>query len=72
MAKNITIDLKLYIVKTKMIDPVMPWYDDDSFGIKFIRLFIIVLTIGTNATMCGLGLGPKTFYNSVKTNKRNK
>ena len=66
VAINIIRALKLYMMKTKMLDPPMPWGDDDGSGIKLIRFVSIVVIIGLNTTLYGLGLDHKTFYNSLR------
>ena len=40
---NIIGALKLYQRKTNILDPPMPWGDDDSMGIKWIRLIVTLV-----------------------------
>ena len=59
---NIICALKLYQRKTNILDPPMPWGDDDSIGIKWIRLIVTLVTLILNSTMFGFGIYPTTYY----------
>ena len=45
-----------------MLDPPMPWGEDDFGGIKYIRGTCTTLTITFTLTMYGLGIYPKLYY----------
>ena len=40
----------------------MPWGDDDSKGLKWIRVIATLVTLILNSTMFGFGIYPKTYY----------
>ena len=58
--------LNFYMIKTKMLDPPMPWGDDDLLGIKVIRLASVFLSTGVMSIIYGLGCYPKIHYLLVK------
>ena len=59
---NISSALKLYQKKTNILDPPMPWGDDDSKGMKWIRVISTVFTLILTSTMFGLGIYPTAYY----------
>ena len=59
---NIITALKFYQKKANILDPSMPWGDDDKKGIKWIRVMAATITLVLTSTMFGLGLYPKTYY----------
>ena len=59
---NISSALKLYQKKTNLLDPPMPWGDDDCKGIKWIRVISTVFTLILTSTMFGLGIYPTAYY----------
>ena len=59
---NIIGALKLYQRKTNILDPPMPWGDDDSKGLKWIRAIATLVTLILNSTMFGFGIYPTTYY----------
>ena len=59
---NIISALKFYQKKANVLDPSMPWGDDDQKGIKWIRVVASTITLVLTSTMFGLGLYPKTYY----------
>ena len=59
---NIISALKFYQKKANILDPSMPWGDDDKKGIKWIRVVATTITLVLTSTMFGLGLYPKTYY----------
>ena len=54
--------LHLYMNRKNMLDPPMPWGEDDFGGIKYIRGTCTTLTITFTLTMYGLGIYPKLYY----------
>ena len=59
---NIISALKFYQKKANVLDPSMPWGDDDKKGIKWIRVVAATITLVLTSTMFGLGLYPTTYY----------
>ena len=59
---NIIGALKLYQRKTNILDPPMPWGDDDSKGIKWIRVIATLVTLILNSTLFGFEIYPTTYY----------
>ena len=59
---NIISALKLYQRKTNILDPPMPWGDDDGKGIKWIRVVATMTSLVFTSTMFGFGIYPKTYY----------
>ena len=59
---NISCALKLYQRKTKILDPPMPWGDDDDRGIRWIRLIASLISLLLTSTMFGLGIYPTSYY----------
>jgi hypothetical protein len=51
--------VKCYILKSKVLDPPMPWGDDDVLGINTLRLAYSIFTIVLGSVMYVLGLHPK-------------
>ena len=53
---NIITILKFRMSKEKMLDPLMPWGDDEKKGLMWIRTFCWVFSIGIVTTMyiCGI------------------
>ena len=59
---NIISALKFYQKKANILDPSMPWGDDDKKGIKWIRFIATTKTLVFTSTMFALGLYPTTYY----------
>ena len=59
---NVVSALKLYMNKTNLLDPPMPWGDDEKIGMITIRIIYAIPIIGITATMYGLGIYPKLYY----------
>ena len=59
---NFVSALKLYMNKTNLLDPPMPWGDDEKLGIITIRIICAILIIGVTATLYGLSIYPKLYY----------
>ena len=54
--------IKLYKTKNLMLDPPMPWGDDDARGIKILRTVVVVLSIVVTSTGFLLGQYSRWFY----------
>ena len=65
---NILNAVKCYILKSKVLDPPMPWRDEDILGINIIRLAYSIFTTGFISVMYALGLYPKLYYALVEPN----
>ena len=59
---NIIASIKLYKTKKLMLDPAMPWGDDDERGIKILRTIVIVLSIVATSSGFLLGQYSRWFY----------
>ena len=59
---NVTSALKLYINKTNTLDPPMPWGEDETIGLNFIRVTCTLLIVGFTSVLYGLGIYPKIYY----------
>ena len=59
---NLSSALKLYQKKTNILDPPMPWGEDDGKGIKWIRVISTLFTLILTSTMSGLGIYPTAYY----------
>ena len=59
---NVISILKFYMMKAVMLDPPMPWGDDESLGVRKIRAACFVPSIGFTSTMYFFGLYPKLYY----------
>ena len=59
---NFVSALKLYMNKTNLLDPPMPWGDDEKLGIITIRIICAILIIGVTSTLYGLSIYPKLYY----------
>ena len=59
---NVIAAFKFYTMKANMVDPPMPWGDNERLGIMMIRLFIGVLSIGIVSIIYALGCYPKMCY----------
>ena len=59
---NFVSALKLYMNRTNLLDPPMPWGDDEKIGIITIRIICTIPIIAITAIMYGLGIYPKLYY----------
>ena len=59
---NLISAFKLYIVRTKLLDPPMPWDTDETFGLTCTRSIVGLLVIGYQVTLFGLGFYPRIYY----------
>lgn len=59
---NIISALKFYQKKANVLDPSMPWGEDDKKGIKWIRVIATTIALVLTSTMFRLGLYPTTYY----------
>ena len=62
MILNIIGALRLYMTKTMVLDPPMPWGIDDEFGIKIIRLIAGGISIGYPLMLFPFEIYPKVYY----------
>ena len=63
---NMISALKLYIIRTMVLDPPMPWGADEKFGMACIRIILGVIAIGYPSTLFGIGLYPPAYYSFAK------
>ena len=54
--------VKFYVAKTVMIDPPMPWGEDERLGIKTIRISWASLSIGILSIQYAIGMYPNWYY----------
>ena len=59
---NVIAILKMYMMKKMLVDPPMPWGEDENLGISIIRIASCVLVIIFVAIMWTLGIHPNTYY----------
>ena len=59
---NIITILKFRMNKEKMLDPLMPWGDDEKRGLMWIRTFCWVFSIGIVTTMYVCGIKSTHFH----------
>ena len=52
---NVISGLKLYINKTMILDPPMPWGADEKFVMVCIRIVIGLIAVGYPSTLFGIG-----------------
>ena len=62
MLLNLISTLKLYMVRTKMLDPPMPFGVDENSGFRFLRTGCFAISIGFTSTMYGIGIYPQVYY----------
>ena len=62
LTTNIIASIKLYKTKNLLLDPPMPWGDDDEWGIKILRTAVIVLSVVVTSTGFLLGQYSRWFY----------
>ena len=63
---NLISVLNLYMVKKAMINPPMPWGDNEDLGTKIIRLAAIVPVFVFTTTMYVFGIYPKVYFTLKK------
>ena len=54
--------IKFYIAKTVMLDPPMPWDDDELLGIKVIRIASCTFAFAITFVSYAIGHFPKLYY----------
>ena len=59
---NFACAIKLYITKTMLLDPPIPWGYDEKSAILGIRIVFIGLALGLTSTMYGHGVYPGLYY----------
>ena len=62
LSMNAIAAMKLYMKVTNMLDPPMPWEDDDGKGMKWIRMIAAMFTLLFTSITFGIGIYPKTYY----------
>ena len=63
LSMNAITTMKLYMKMTNMLDPPMPWEDDDDGkGMKWIRMIAATLTLLFTSILYGIGIHPKIYY----------
>ena len=65
---NIIYVVKCYISITKVLDPPMPWGNNDVLGIRVIRSLCIVFSTGFVTVMYALEMYPKVYYSLIEQN----
>ena len=65
MMLNIIGAIRLYMTKTMLLDPPMPWGNDDEFGIKIIRLIVGGISVGYPLILFPFEIYPKVYYDFV-------
>ena len=65
---NLVAILKLYMMKKALVDPPMPWGDNESLGINIIRTVIILPVIIFTTTMFLLDTFPKNHLSPLLEN----
>ena len=65
MMLNIIAAIRLYMTKTMLLDPPMPWGNDDNFGIKIIRLIVGGISVGYPLIIYPFEIYPKVYYDFV-------
>ena len=66
---NVISGLKLYINKTMILDPPMPWGADEKFVMVCIRIVIGLIAVGYPSTLFGIGKYPMVYYSFAKESK---
>ena len=59
---NVISAIKFYMTKTNVLDPPMPWGEDEQKGIKAIRAICFILITGFASIMFVLRIYPYYFY----------
>ena len=54
--------IKFYVKKEKMLDPPMPWGDNETLGVRSIRLSCSLVSGIFTSTMYGLKLHPRLYH----------
>ena len=62
---NVVSFLRLYIAKTKVLDPPMPWKDEKS-GQQIIRAVVVTLSVVVPTILYSIGIYPKHYFTFVK------
>ena len=65
MMLNIIGAIRLYMAKTMLLDPPMPWGNDDEFGVKIIRLIVGGISVGYPLIIFPFEIYPKVYYDFV-------
>ena len=62
LTTNIIAIIKLYKSKKLMLDPPMPWGEDDEWGIKILRALVVVVSVVVTSIGFLLGQYSRWFY----------
>ena len=62
MILNLIGALRLYMTKTMVLDPPMPWGIDDDCGIRIIRLIAGGMSVGYPLMLFPFEIYPKVYY----------
>ena len=62
MIMNSIAAIRLYMTKTMVLDPPIPWGNDDKFGIKMIRLLVGGISVGYPMMLFPFEVYPKVYY----------
>ena len=62
---NIISAIRLYIAKKMVLDPPMPWDNDEKFGIKMIRLAVGVVSFGCPLILFLFEVYPRIYFDFV-------
>ena len=65
MMLNIIGAIRLYMTKTMLLDPPLPWGNDDKFGVKMIRLIVGGISVGYPLILFPFEIYPKVYYDFV-------
>ena len=63
---NMISALKLYIIRTVVLDPPMPWGTDEKIGMACIRSILGLIAVGYPSILFGIGLYPTAYYSFAK------
>ena len=65
---NLISAFKFYIVKTKLLDPPMPWGADENFGLTCTRIIVGLNVLGYPSILFLLGFYPRIYHLGAKQN----
>ena len=62
---NIVSSIRLYMAKQMVLDPPMPWGNDEILAMKIIRLVVTVISLGFPIVLYSLGIYPVIYYGFI-------